>query len=306
MLIIIGLKPLPRTAHHKVDFIGAGVLIAATCCTLLVLSWGGSTYPLGVAADRGSRRGGGPVWGLLAIVERFAAEPILAPRLFANRVFVLAVLVIAFAAIGMFGALVFMPLFFQLVLGASPAMAGLMIAPMMGGVIVSSFVGGRLVSITGRYKLLVVLGMAAATLAFLVLAWAAATGAAIAVIECALVVLGVGIALANPNLTTAIQNAVTRADLGAATSASAFFRSLGGALGVALAGGILTLRLNALLPTAVAAEFQDPALRCGQRVAPGRSRARADRVSLQPRLGVNLPGGRRNRGGCIRDRAAAS
>jgi MFS family permease len=144
----------------------------------------------------------------------------------------------------LFAAVVFLPLFFQLVLGASPADAGLMISPMMGGVICASFLGGRLVSKTGRYKRFPVAGLAAATSAYLAMSWAAAHGTATVWIEAVLVVMGFGIGFVMPNLTTAIQNAVERRDLGAATSASAFLRSLGGALGVALSGAILTTRLH--------------------------------------------------------------
>src|SRR5271156_4589706 len=109
-----------------------------------------------------------------------------------------------------------------------------MLAPMMGGVIVASVVGGRLVSRTGRYKVFPVFGLLAATLSYAALAWAVRHGVGPLPIEAVLVVMGLGIGLVMPNLTTAIQNAVPRQDLGAATASAAFFRSLGGALG---AGG---------------------------------------------------------------------
>jgi fucose permease len=152
---------------------------------------------------------------------------------------------------GMFAAAVFLPLYFQLVQGASPTTAGLMISPMMGGVIVASIGGGRLVSHTGHYKTLVTAGLLAATVCFSTLAWNAQAGGGVVVSEVILAVLGLGIGVSFPNLTTAIQNAVERADLGAATAASAFFRSLGGAVGVALSGAILTARLQTLMPGGV-------------------------------------------------------
>jgi len=132
--------------------------------------------------------------------------------------------------------------------GASPTAAGLMISPMMGGVIVASIGGGRFVSRTGRYKSLVTAGLLAAALCFGTLAWSARAGGGVATSEVILAVLGLGIGVSFPNLTTAIQNAVERADLGVATATSAFFRSLGGAVGVALSGAILTARLETLLP----------------------------------------------------------
>jgi MFS family permease len=178
-------------------------------------------------------------------------EPLLPPRLFRSAIFVLSVSVITLAAMGMFAASVFLPLYFQLVQGASPTAAGLMISPMMGGVIVASVGGGRLVSRTGRYRTLVTTGLLAATLSFAALSWTARTGGGVLVSEAILAILGLGIGVSFPNLTTAIQNAVERSDLGAATATAAFFRSLGGAVGVALSGAILTMRLQALLPDGI-------------------------------------------------------
>jgi MFS family permease len=147
---------------------------------------------------------------------------------------------------GLFGAFVFLPLFFQLVLGFPPARAGLMLAPMTGGVIVTSFIGGRLVSRTGQYKIFTVVGLAAATLAFLAVMWAALAGAGVFVLEVSLIILGSGFGLVMPNLMVAIQNAVSSRELGTATATSTFFRSLGGTFGVAMSGAIMTAQLQGL------------------------------------------------------------
>jgi EmrB/QacA subfamily drug resistance transporter len=250
MLIAVGLRKHRHAGTHRIDYAGALLLIAATCCALLVLSWGGSVYPWTSAPILIIGAAAALLCAALALVEARAAEPVLPLHLFTNRVFVLGVTVISLSAMALFAAVVFLPLFFQLVLGASPADAGLMISPMMGGVICASFLGGRLVSKTGRYKRFPVAGLAAATSAYLAMSWAAAHGTATVWIEAVLVVMGFGIGFVMPNLTTAIQNAVERRDLGAATSASAFLRSLGGALGVALSGAILTTRLRGAAPIA--------------------------------------------------------
>ena len=247
-LIAIGLRTPCHVVKHRIDYPGAACLTCGTVALLLFLSWGGSVYPwlspviLGLAAVASL------FYGLLIRQERIAREPILPPHLFANRVFVVAVSVIGLNAMALFGSLVFLPLFFQVVLGASPSRAGLMMAPMMGGVIVASVTGGRLVSAFGRYKIFPVIGLIMGTGSFLALAWSALTGASTALIETALVTLGAGLGLVMPNLTVAIQNAVERTDLGVATSVSAFIRSLGGALGVAVAGAVVTIRLHQFLP----------------------------------------------------------
>ncbi len=247
-LIAIGLRHHCHEVRHRIDYPGAGFLTCGTVCLLLFLSWGGSTYPwlspIMIALVIFTVL----FYGLLIRQEGRATEPILPPHLFTNRVFIVAVSVIGLNAMALFGSLVFLPLFFQLVLGASPSHAGLMMAPMMGGVIVASVTGGRLVSATGRYKIFPVIGLATATCAFLALAWASFNSLGLPVIESALVALGCGLGLVMPNLTVAIQNSVERTDLGIATSVSGFIRSLGGALGVALAGMVVAVRLRSLLP----------------------------------------------------------
>ena len=248
MLIGVGLKHRPNRVEHQVDYLGALLLSGATCSALLALSWGGNSYAWSSPMILGLGCTAAVCGGLLVLNERQAAEPLLPPRLFHSPVFVLSILVIGLAAMGMFAAAVFLPLYFQLVQGASPTAAGLMIAPMMGGVIVASIGGGRLVSHTGHYKLLVTAGLLTAAVSFATLAWSAWTGGGATMGEIILIALGLGIGVSFPNLTTAIQNAVERADLGAATATSAFFRSLGGAVGVAMSGAILTARLQALMP----------------------------------------------------------
>jgi EmrB/QacA subfamily drug resistance transporter len=244
--IAIGLRPRPPGAAPRLDLLGAVLLIAGTCSLLLMLSWGGNAYAWSSPAVIGLAVAAIGSFGLLAVVEQLAAEPILPPALFRNSVFVLGVAVITLAAMALFAAVIFLPLMFQLLMGAGPAQAGLMIAPMMGGVIVASFAGGRLVSRTGRYKVFPVLGLLVATLSYGTLAWGAGYGMGLLSIEAVLVMMGLGIGLVMPNLTTAIQNAVPRRDLGAATASAAFFRSLGGALGAAVSGAVLAAHLHGL------------------------------------------------------------
>lgn len=243
VLIWIGLKPRQHDRKPVIDYAGAGLLTAATSCILLVLSWGGSLYPwysqviLGLVAAA--------VFLVLGLIwqEQRAAEPILAPRLFRNRVFQIGASVISLNAAALFGAMIFLPLFFQLVMGQSPSSSGLLMAPLMGGVIVSSVVSGRLVSRTGRYKVLTISGLAVATASLLWLAWCARYAQTPAQMVVGLITLGMSLGLVMPNLTVAIQNAVEMRDLGSATSTSAYFRSLGGSVGAAIAGALLNLGL---------------------------------------------------------------
>jgi len=151
-LIAIGLKHPNKRATHQIDYTGAALLSAATVTLLLFLSWGGTAYAWGSPVILGLIAVTVVLIGLTLAQERRAPEAILPPRLFHIRGFVIPVTVIAIQAMALFGSLVYLPLFFQLVMGRSASHAGLLMAPLMAGVILTSVTGGRLVSRTGRYK----------------------------------------------------------------------------------------------------------------------------------------------------------
>jgi EmrB/QacA subfamily drug resistance transporter len=243
--IAVGLPRAKRAVAHRIDYPGAVLIALATTGLLLVLSLGGTTYPWSSPEIIGSTAATIIITLLLIVQERRAPEPILPVHLLGNPTVAISWGVLALTFMGISAATVFFPLFFQLVLGVAPSLSGLLTGPLMLGVVASSVLGGRLVSRTGRYKLLPVLGLAAATLAFVTLGWAATTGRGIAFIEPFLIVLGCGIGLVMPTMTVALQNAAGPRDMGAATATSAFFRSLGGVIGVALSGGIMAMRLQA-------------------------------------------------------------
>jgi EmrB/QacA subfamily drug resistance transporter len=247
-ILAISLKPQRRHSNRGIDLAGFTLLIAGTCSGLLALSWGGTIYPWLSLPVLAPGTAAILMFALLIPVERHAREPALPPRLFRNPVFVRGVAGVSLCTMAMFGAIVFIPLFFQLVLGESATEAGLRMAPMMGGLIVSSVIGGRLVSSTGRYKIFPVIGLALGTLGFVGMAAAARAHAGANIFDVLLVALGLGMGLVMPNITTAIQNAVAIADLGVATATAAFFRSLGGAFGVAVAGTILAGTLHTAQP----------------------------------------------------------
>ncbi len=244
-LIAAGFRRPARRVAHRVDYAGAALLTLATTSVLLTLSWGGSVFPWGSPQMVGLAAGAIVLVLLLVGRERLADEPILPPHLFRNPVFRLSAAVMTLNAVALFGTIIFMPLFFQLVMGESATRAGLLISPLMAGVLVASVLGGQLVSRTGRYKALPVLGMAASAGAFFGIAWLTDSAGGVEGIEACLVALGFGLGLAMPTLTVAIQNAVDPSDLGVATSAAIFFRSLGSAVGVALSGAIVAMRLHA-------------------------------------------------------------
>jgi MFS family permease len=142
----------------------------------------------------------------------------------------------------MFGAIVFLPLFLQVVMGASPTNSGLLLLPLMGGVVTSSIVTGRLITRTGRYKVYPIVGTALMSLGL----WLLSTmSPATTLLQASIYMLAFGIGMGGvlQVLVIAVQNAVEARDLGVATSSATFFRSLGGSFGTALFGAILTSQL---------------------------------------------------------------
>jgi EmrB/QacA subfamily drug resistance transporter len=248
VILARSLRPHVTPRSRRIDLAGFVLLIGGTCTGLLALSWGGTVYPwvslqvLGLAAVTALQ------WAVLVPVELSAKEAALPSRLFRNRVFLSCAIGISLAVMAMFGALVFVPLFFQVVHGASATEAGLRMAPVMGGLIVTSIIGGRLVTRTGRYKIYPLIGLTLASLALAGMSLAARHGASANIVDAWLVMLGAGMGLTLPNVTTAVQNAVAMSDLGVATATQSFFRSLGGAFGVAMAGTILAGTLKTSLP----------------------------------------------------------
>jgi len=181
-------------------------------------------------------------------VERRAAEPIVPLRLFANRMVLAAVVTRFLAGMAMFGALSFVPLFLQTVTGASATRAGLVLTPFVLGWVVMSVVSARLVLRVG-YRTVVVIGMASLTAAFLLFQrWSAALSAGSAMLD--VLLAGIGMGMVVVPMLIAVQSVVARSDLGAATSLTQFFMSIGGALGLSLMGAVMSQRLHIGLPMA--------------------------------------------------------
>ncbi|WP_229398674.1 MDR family MFS transporter [Micromonospora okii] len=251
---VLRLIPFTRR-EHAIDWLGAALLVAGVSCVLLALSWGGTSYPWGSATIVGLFAAGAVLTALFLVQEARVREPILPLRLFRGRTFALANGAGFVLGLVMFGSIIFIPLYLQLVKGASPTRSGLLMLPMMAGVIVTSIVTGRAMSRIGRYKWFPVAGSAvllAGMLLFTRLQVATSLWLAFAY----LTVIGVGLGLCMQSLILAVQNSVAARDLGAGTSSATFFRSLGGSFGVAILGAVLSSRLGdqlaARLPAAIA------------------------------------------------------
>jgi EmrB/QacA subfamily drug resistance transporter len=247
VMIAIGLRRPPSGKRRSIDYMGTVLLAGTTASLLLLLAWGGNEFPW-ASSDTAML--------LMAIVvflvlflwqETRAPEPLIRLALFRNSVFARGVAVGGMMTFAMLGSTVFLPLYFQLVLGMQPARAGAMLIPQVVGMLLSSVIGGRIVSRLGHNRPFLLAGIGLEAVALASLAGFAWLGAAPALFLVSMGALGLGMGMGMPNLTTAVQNAVSHAELGAATGAMTFMRSLGGAVGVATSGTIMTARLNAAL-----------------------------------------------------------
>jgi EmrB/QacA subfamily drug resistance transporter len=238
--------PFRRTGH-TVDYLGAALLVAGVTSVLLVTVWGGDRYGWGSPTIIGLAGAGVLLLATFAVQEQRASEPVLPPRLFRDPVFRVATATLFLIGVAMFGAIVFLPLFLQVVVGASATSSGLLLLPLMAGIVTSSVVVGRVISRTGRYKWYPVAGTALMTVAMVLLATMDA-GTSRTTASWYVALLGVGLGTVMPVMILAVQNAAEQRDLGTATSAATFSRSMGGSFGVAAFGAILASRLAEQLP----------------------------------------------------------
>ena len=243
--------------RHSIDYLGAALLTAGVTSLILVTTWGGNEYAWDSALIVGL--------GVAAVVliaafiwqERRAAEPLIPLSLFRSSIFRVATAVGFFIGLAMFGAIIFIPLFLQLVYGVSPTSSGLRMLPLMAGLLTASVASGRVISRVGRYKAFPVAGTAITTLGmFLLSRLEVDTAPWLASVY--MLVLGVGIGLVMQVIVLVVQNDAPARDVGVATSTATFFRSMGGSIGVALFGAIFATRLATeltALPAAAAARL---------------------------------------------------
>jgi len=251
LTVISTTLPLTTTDRRpRIDWLGAALVAGAITAVLLVTTWGGRQYAWTSAEIVGL--GVGAVALLVAFVaqERRAPEPILPLRLFREPVFDVVSATLFLTTCAFFAAVVFTPLYLQVVTGASATASGLLLLPLMLAAAASTAVSGRLMTKTGRYKRFPVAGLALMSLGLFLLS-RMDTGTSRLTTSLFLVVFGVGFGMVSQVLTVAIQNAVDRPDIGVATGSANLFRALGGSVGVALFGAIFAARLDTWLPRTV-------------------------------------------------------
>jgi EmrB/QacA subfamily drug resistance transporter len=227
---------------HSIDYLGAAVVVASVSAILLYTAWAGPDLGWGSTTALTLLVGGLLLAVVFVLVELRATEPIIPMRLFRNSIFSIANLFGFMIGVAMFGAMIFIPVYLQVVDGMSPTRSGLAMVPMVVGIFTTSILAGQMMSRTGRYKIFPILGAAIVVVALGLLAtldertpyWF--TGLS-------MFVMGMGLGFTMQVLITVVQNSVDRSDMGVATSSVAFFRQMGGSFGTALFGAILSSRL---------------------------------------------------------------
>ena len=228
-----------RRSKHEIDYLGAIYLSMALLCIILFTTEGGTI-----------RQWSDPqLWCILAFgltgiagfiyEERLAWEPIIPLSLFRDRSFLLCSLIGFIIGMSLFGSVTFLPLYLQVVKDATPTQAGLQLIPLMGGLLLTSIISGRIISRTGKYRLFPILGTLLGVVGMMLLTRISITSPTWQ-LYLFTGVLGMGLGLVMQVLVLAVQNSVSADQYGVATSGVTLFRSIGGAIGVALFGAVFT------------------------------------------------------------------
>jgi EmrB/QacA subfamily drug resistance transporter len=233
------LKKLPRFERpHRLDLLGAVLLVTATVAMLLALSWGGIRFPWSSLPILGLFAGSFVLWGLFALRMRVAPEPLIPSGVLHNPVVRMGVLAACFGMGTYIGLTIYLPVYFETVRGLSASLSGLALIPLMAGTVIGATLSGRTMAKVRHYKRLPTAGLLVAI---------AATGVlvlydealSVTMVEVLLGIISIGLGTLLPVTMVTVQNAVAPHQMGTATGTANFFRSLGGAFIVAIFGAIV-------------------------------------------------------------------
>ncbi len=259
--------PVVKRPVH-IDYLGATLLVGGVSTLLVWVSlagnqfaWASTTTALLVAV------GVALVVAAVYVEARVAVEPVIPLRLFRDRTMTLATIASVMIGVAMFGSTVYLSQYFQTARGMSPTEAGLMSVAMVGGLFVSSVVSGRVISDTGVWKRWLVGGMVLVVIGLALLGTIDET-TSLLVIGAFMAILGVGLGATMQNLVLSVQNNVTLADMGAASSVVAFFRTMGGSIGVSALGALLSHQVATQVTAGYTAAQRPPSFSADSHAVP--------------------------------------
>jgi len=245
MAVVAYLMPKIRAAHgdKTIDYLGAALLTSTLVPSLLALMWGGNQYPWASVQILTMAIIGAISLAAFLAVERKAAQPILPLDLFKNRIFTVSVMLTFLTSAALFGAIVYIPLFAQLVMGASATNSGAILTPLMLGLVFASITSGQIISRTGKYKNMAKLGLFVLASGLVLLATMGANVSQLGLMM-RMVVTGMGLGLTMPIFTLSVQNAFDSSRLGVVTAGSQLFRGIGSTVGTAVLGSVFNSSLH--------------------------------------------------------------
>lgn len=233
-----------RRDDVSIDYLGAALIAGGVSVLLIWVSLAGSHFDWASGTTAAMVGLGVALLVAAVITELTVKEPIIPMRLFRDRTTSLATFASIMVGVAMFGSTVFLSQYFQIARGMSPTRAGLMTIAMVGGLLFSSIVSGRLITARGRWKKYLVGGMVLVIVGMALLS-TIERDTPLAVVGTYMAVLGIGMGATMQNLVLSVQNNTAQADMGAASSLVAFFRTMGGAIGVSALGTALSHRVSA-------------------------------------------------------------
>ncbi|MDR7071458.1 EmrB/QacA subfamily drug resistance transporter [Fictibacillus barbaricus] len=253
-MIVMGMKneTIRREGKVNIDFLGILTFVPAVVLLLLGLTFGGDKFEWQSTESYLLFGGFIVLLGLFLFIEKRAAEPILNLSLFKNRVFATTNVLGFLLGLGMFGAIMFVPMYMQGILGVSPTKAGSTMTPMMVSLILASIIGGRLL-LKFRFRTVLTAGMIITGIGFFLMSTMGVDSKEFTAYAY-MVVLGFGMGLVMPTLMIAIQNEFPKSRLGEVTSASTFFRSIGGTIGITILNAVMNHSLTNKIGDAASSE----------------------------------------------------
>jgi len=238
------LPTIVSKTKHSIDYLGATLLTVGLGSLILATSLGGTKdWAWDSAKIIGLFVAAAVFLVTFILAERKAKDPVLPLQFFKNPIFSVAAVLIFIFGIGMFGAIIYIPLFAQDVLSFSATNAGIILLPMILGLTIASAVAGRVVSAIGRYKVILVTGMGVAVFGIYLLT-GLSPQSGYWDLAWRMIITGLGLGVGMPLINLAVQNSFHQRDIGTATAATQLFRSIGSTVGIAIMGGLLNNTLT--------------------------------------------------------------
>jgi EmrB/QacA subfamily drug resistance transporter len=248
----------PRGSTRRLDWAGFATLISTVVPLLLALTWA-TQYGWTSARVESLLALSAIMLGAFLYAESRASEPVIPLVLFKNPIISICSVCSFVMGMGMFGVIIYLPLYMQGVLGVSATRSGNLLTPLMMGAVVGAIVSGQLASRTGKYKINALVGSILVAVGMMFFAQLGVASPRLYVVY-GMIIAGLGMGLLQPVYTLAVQNVAPRRQMGAATSSTIFFRSIGSTVGVAVFGSIMLTRYHEAFAQAMPAHVPEAAL----------------------------------------------